>query len=145
MDEDFDKTENSKFKIPKKKAQQNKQQPIKAFLFERSNRFQPFVNEEEFNYDCSSISNDENNNGNNGKTVNDEDDLDESLQQGSCAGFKKKKTSIRPKNMAIFGISGVNHLISYQMKKTKPLKDQNIAVQCFPGPLQISWSIIYNL
>ena len=97
MDEDFDKTENFKFKIPKKKAQQNKQQPIKAFLFERSNRFQPFANEEEFNYDCSSISSDENNNGNNDKTVNDEDDLDESLQQKIMCWLQKEENFYKTK------------------------------------------------
>ena len=46
MEEEFDKTKNSEFIIPKKKARQNKQQPITMFPFERSNRFQTLVNEE---------------------------------------------------------------------------------------------------
>ena len=106
MEEDFDKTENSKFIILKKKTL-TKQTRTNISLSLRK-RFQSLLNEEELNDDCSNISNnDKNNNDNNHKTVNDEDNLDEALQQEessstkASASFKKKEHSTRPRNVAI--------------------------------------------
>lgn len=78
-------------------------------------------NNKEFNNGSSSINNndDKNNNGYNGKTVNNEGDLDEALQQGESStskgssNFKKKKTFISPENVAIFGASVVKHVKSH--------------------------------
>ena len=107
MEEDFDKTENSKFIILKKKTL-TKQTRTNISLSLRK-RFQSLLNEEELNDDCSNISNDDKNNDNNHKTVNDEDNFDEALQQEessstkASASFKKKEHSTRPRNVAILG------------------------------------------
>ena len=105
MEEDFDKTENSKFIILRKKSSTKQTRTNKSLSLRK--RFQSLLNEEELNDDCSNISNDDKNN--NHKTVNDEDNLDEALQQEessstkASASFKKKEHSTRPRNVAILG------------------------------------------
>ena len=105
MEQDFDKTETSKFIILKKKSSTKQTRTNKSLSLRK--QFQSLLNEEELNDDCSNISNDDKNN--NHKTVNDEDNLDEALQQEessstkASASFKKKEHSTRPRNVAILG------------------------------------------